>query len=95
MKGDALDPAGLIREAFRIDGITAADCRVIFLDWAMKRSQTGDLRARVAALCDQYADQPADHPMMQTLKAGLARSPIARRRGGRAGRAATQDDEPA
>lgn len=95
MKGDALDPAGLIREAFRIDGITAADCRVIFLDWAMKGSQPGDLRARVAALCEQYADQPADHPMMQTLRAGLADAPTAQRRGGRAGRFAAQDDEPA
>lgn len=88
MKGDALDPAGLIREAFRIDGITGPECRVIFLDWAMKGSAPDDLRARVAALLAQYADEPLDHPMTQTLRAGLADTPIARRRGGYAGRRA-------
>ena len=86
MKGDALDPSGLIREAYRIEGITASECRVIFLDWAMKGTETFDLRARVAALLDQYADQPADHPMTRTLRAGLAEAPSPRRRGGRAGR---------
>ena len=88
MKGDALDPAGLIREAYRIPGITAPECRVIFLDWAMKGMEPADLRARVAALLDQYADQPADHPMTQTLRAGLENASPPRRRGGRAGRAA-------
>ena len=88
MKGDALDPAGLIREAYRIDGITAPDCRVIFLDWAMKGSVPDDLRARVRALLDQYAGEPADHPMTQTLRAGLSETPAPRRRGGRAGRVA-------
>ena len=86
MKGDALDPAGLIREAYRIEGITAPECRVIFLDWAMKGAVPDDLRARVAALLAQYADQPADHPMTLTLRAGLAEAPTPRRRGGRTGR---------
>ena len=30
MKGDALDPKGLIFEAYRIDGITVAECRLEF-----------------------------------------------------------------
>ena len=88
MKGDSLDPAGLIREAYRIDGITGPECRVIFLDWAMKGTAPDDLRARVAALLAQYADQSADHPMTETLRAGLAEIPPPRRRGGRAGRVA-------
>ena len=29
------DPRNLIREAYRIEGITLADCRSIFLDWAL------------------------------------------------------------
>ncbi len=86
MKGDALDPAGLIREAYRIPDITARDCRVIFLDWAMKGDAPDDLRKRVEALLTQYADQPADHPMTQTLLAGLQKAPTPHRRGGRAGR---------
>ena len=35
MKGTADDPKGLIREAYSIDGITKAECRSIFLDWAL------------------------------------------------------------
>ena len=34
-KGDALDRKGLIEEAYKVDGITAAECRSIFLDWAL------------------------------------------------------------
>ena len=86
MKGDPLDPAGLIREAYRIPEITARDCRVIFLDWAMKGDAAFDLRERVTALLTRYADQPVDHPMTQTLLAGLQDAPPPRRRGGRAGR---------
>ena len=29
------DPKGLIREAYRIEGITLGECRSIFLDWAL------------------------------------------------------------
>jgi hypothetical protein len=31
----AEDPKGLMREAYRIDGITGGECRTIFLDWAL------------------------------------------------------------
>jgi hypothetical protein len=37
---DPLDPKGLIREAFRIDGITDAECRSIFVDWALSVQAT-------------------------------------------------------
>ncbi|WP_394152516.1 hypothetical protein [Loktanella salsilacus] len=86
MKGDALDPAGLIREAYLIDGITAQDCRVIFLDWAIKSNASDNLRGAIQKLLTLYADQPAHHPMTQTLRAGLDASPVPKRRGGRAGR---------
>ena len=33
--GEADDPKGLIREAYRIDGIGAGECRSIFMDWAL------------------------------------------------------------
>jgi hypothetical protein len=29
------DPKGLIRESYRIEGITAGECRSIFVDWAL------------------------------------------------------------
>lgn len=86
MKGDALDPSGLIAESYRIAGITASECRTIFLDWALKVPSADDVRPRVIALLAQYAAEPEDHPMTQTLRAALKESGPARRRGGRSGR---------
>ena len=43
---DPLDPKGLIREAYRIDGITAGECRSIFLDWALSLPDGQDSRRR-------------------------------------------------
>jgi len=88
MKGDHRDPKGLIREAYRIDGITASECRTIFLDWALGVPTGLDTKDEVQALLVQYADQPSDHPMTQTLLAALKNVGPARRRGGRAGRMA-------
>jgi len=86
VKGDARDPRGLIQEAYRIDGITASECRSIFLDWALGANIVGDTTQDVQALLVQYADQPNDHPMTQTLIAALAKTDPPRRRGGRASR---------
>lgn len=86
MKGDARDPRGLIKDAYRIDGISAAECRTIFLDWALGVSGQLDTKSEVQALLVQYADEPVDHPMTQTLIAALRDVGPARRRGGRAGR---------
>lgn len=82
-KGDALDPKGLIHEAYNIDGISAGECRSIFLDWAL--SHPGDPKAAIAALLDRFGAQ-ADHPMTETLRAGLGAPEAPRRRGGRRGR---------
>lgn len=86
MKGDARDPKGLIKEAYRIDGITAAECRTIFLDWALGVPMGRNTKEEVQMLLTQYADQPADHPMTQTLVAALRETGPAKRRGGRAAR---------
>lgn len=86
MKGDARDPKGLIREAYRIDGITASECRTIFLDWALGVTSELNTQDEVKALLVQYAQEPADHPMTQTLVAALRDVGPPRRRGGRAGR---------
>ena len=80
------DPKGLIREAYRIDGIGAGECRTIFLDWALGVPEGVEVKGVVQALLVEYADQPADHPMTQTLVAALDDSPAPRRRGGRAAR---------
>jgi hypothetical protein len=83
---DPLDPKGLIYESYRIDGITAGECRSIFLDWALSVPSDVETTDQAKALLVQYADQPADHPMTQTLTAALATTGPARRRGGRAAR---------
>ena len=83
---DELDPKGLIREAYRIDGIGAPECRSIFLDWALGVPLGADPREKVRALLARHAKEAGDHPMTVTLKAALEEGSGPRRRGGRAGR---------
>ena len=80
------DPRELIFEAYRIEGISEADCRSIFLDWALGLKDGQDSREGVRALLDHYADQPADHPMTTVLRAALEKAANPRRRGGAGGR---------
>jgi hypothetical protein len=83
MKGDALDPKGLIFEAYRIEGIAAAECRSIFLDWALSMPIEADTRATITALIAQYANNnTGDHPMTVVLTEGLNAIVAPRRRGG-------------
>ncbi len=86
---DTLDPKGLITDAYAIDGITAPECRSIFLDWAL--SYQGKATAGIAGLLERHADKPTDHPMTATLRDGLAPSLTPRRRGGRRARVEEQN----
>ena len=81
---DPHDPKGLIRESFRIEGITEGECRSIFVDWAL--SVEASPRAAIEGLLERYATEPADHPMFAVLREGLGEGPRAGRRGGRAAR---------
>ena len=84
---DVYDPKGLMREAFVIEGITVAECRSIFLDWALGVPAMRDTRQEVSRLIARYsATAPDDHPMLATLRAALADSPTPKRRGGRSAR---------
>ncbi len=80
------DPKGLIREAYRIDGITAGECRTIFLDWALSIPLASEATTSIKALLLEYGADNQDHPMTQVLNEGLAKQPKAGRRGGRAAR---------
>ncbi len=82
---DPIDPKGLIRESFRIEGISDAECRSILVDWALS-VEGADLRAHIAALLDRYGDAPADHPMRAVLTEGLQAPAQPKRRGGRSAR---------
>ncbi len=82
-KGDPnLDPKGLIFESYRIDGITAGECRSIFLDWALSLPEEGDTATALRALLAQYEPDFPDHPMNTVMREGLGSMGPPRRRGG-------------
>jgi hypothetical protein len=83
----AFDPRGLIAEAYRIEGITAPECRAIFFDWALSRPDGGEAH-EIAALLEAYGADGQDHPMSEVLREGLtgAARPTGRRGGWRARR---------
>jgi hypothetical protein len=81
------DPRGLIREAYRIEGIGEGEVRAIFLDWALTRPDGADAKDQIAALLDAYGAAAPDHPMTAVLREGLDAPPPAKgRRGGSRGR---------
>jgi hypothetical protein len=86
MTCDEADPKGLIREAYRIEGITEADCRSIFLDWALGMPPDADMSAQLRLLLDAHGQAAPDHPMTGVLRAGLEKGETPRRRGGWRGR---------
>lgn len=70
MKGDALDPRGLIADAYAIEGITSWDCRTIYLDWALGLPAETDAKAATAELHARHAAAHPDHPMTAVLAEG-------------------------
>ncbi|SFT75597.1 hypothetical protein [Sedimentitalea nanhaiensis] len=83
MKGDALiDPKGLIHEAYRIDGITASECRSIFLDWALSLPEGQETGKALRVLLERYGEPKPDHPMTTVMRDGLASVATPQRRGG-------------
>jgi hypothetical protein len=84
------DPKGLVRESYAIEGITAGECRSIFLDWALSLRAGTPPHEAMRALIAHYglADGAGggDHPMTRVLTEGLSAPEHPVRRGGRAGR---------
>ncbi len=85
MKGDRFDPKGLIFESYRIEGIQMAECRTIFLDWALSLPEDLEAGEAIAVLIERYGAE-RDHPMTQVLREGLGQARRTGRRGGRRGR---------
>ncbi|TQS73959.1 hypothetical protein ERN12_01955 [Rhodobacteraceae bacterium] len=85
------DPKGLMRESFRIDGIGMAECRSIFMDWALSLAPGTDEREAMRVVMAQYQG-PEDHPMTLVLSEGLTREPAPRKRAGRTARRAPRTD---
>lgn len=80
------DPKGLIRESYAIEGITAAECRSVFLDWALSLAPGEDVTLALGALIATYADAEPAHPMSVVLADALAHPAQPVRRGGRKAR---------
>lgn len=82
-EGDPLDPKGLVRESYRIEGITGAECRSILLDWAVSTpGGPEEHAAAIRTLLERHAPGAPDHPMTQVLREGLGPRPPRGRRGG-------------
>ncbi len=77
-----IDPKGLIHDAYEIDGITAGECRSIFLDWALSLPDDTDTGSAIRRLLNRHGAAPGDHPMREILTEGLSRSEAPKRRGG-------------
>ena len=77
-----LDPKGLIREAYRIEGIEEAECRSIFVDWALSLPGEIDAQQAVAEHYSTYWARYPDHPMTSVLREGLSAPARPVRRGG-------------
>lgn len=77
-----LDHKNLIRESFRIEGISESQCRSIFLDWALSLPVGIENRTAIEQLLMHYKDEPQDHPMTIVLQQGLEEMSAPRRRGG-------------
>lgn len=84
------DPKGLVRESYRIEGITGGECRSIFVDWALSIPVGRSVADAVRVLIATYALAEPDHPMSVVLHQALSAPEAPRRRGGRIGRQAAQ-----
>jgi hypothetical protein len=83
---DQADPKGLVRESYRIEGITLPECRSILIDWALSLPPDAPMPEAIGVLLARYADAEPDHPMSLVLREGLDMPDHPRRRGGRAAR---------
>lgn len=82
-----IDPKGLFKDVYSMDGITAGECRSVFLDWAISGRVAGDEQAALATLYAHYGPQFPGHPMTEVLRQATeapAQKPT--RRGGVRGR---------
>lgn len=86
MQLDEADPKGLVRESYRIDGISGPECRSIFIDWALSLKPGVDSAQAVQVVLTEYAGAAPDHPMTQVLREAQMTPEPPRRKGGRAAR---------
>jgi len=81
---DPDDPKGLVRESYRIEGISAAECRSILVDWALSLPLGADHPGAATRLLASRG--VPGHPMSALLAEVGTAGGTGQRRGGRAGR---------
>lgn len=79
------DPRGLIYESYNIAGITAAECRSVFLDWALGIPENEDLKEHVTAMLAAYGHAAPAHAMTGILHEAMQTTQKPKRRGGKRG----------
>ncbi len=79
-KKDSNDPKGLVRESYRIEGITLEECRSIFIDWALSLPDGASSKTAIAGLLETYGT--GSHPMTDVLSEGLDQITAPRKRRG-------------
>ncbi|MBR9766455.1 MAG: hypothetical protein GYB53_23800 [Rhodobacteraceae bacterium] len=84
--GDKVDPKGLIREAYRIEGISEAECRSILMDWALSLPEGQGQQAALKVLLQRHGAAEPAHPMTALMTEGVATVSRGGRRGGWRGR---------
>ena len=78
-----LDPRALILEAYRIEGITGADCRTIYRDWALGVDPSRDMVRDTSYLLAHYEHDAPMHTMTDVLREDVRREETpTQRRGG-------------
>jgi hypothetical protein len=80
------DRKGLVRESYAIEGISYAECRSIFVDWALSVPVGLDTSDALRSVIAHYALDRPDHPMSRVLTEALVPAEAPRRKGGRAAR---------
>ncbi len=85
------DPKGLVRESYRIEGITLAECRSIFIDWALSLPAGISTPDAVRTVIAAYGAGVEGHPMTGVLTEALVAPDTPRRKGGRAARVGLSD----
>jgi hypothetical protein len=93
MELDKADPKGLVRESYRIEGITEGECRSILLDWALSLPTGEGVPEAARRLIAEYGHGAPDHPMTRVLGQALTAPDTPRRRGGRVGRTGRTGDD--
>ena len=67
MRLDEADPKGLVRESYRIEGISLGECRSILVDWALSLPLDAPMKEAIRVVMAEYATAAPDHPMIDSI----------------------------